>query len=155
MYVVEVYFLNIFDLLSFSICFCFIKQIKIIKFDGWTFLRQNTLTFFWELFMIFLRKTLFFEVCFFESVTEFEFLGTHMSQCQNFRLARYFKNGKGALTLLSMDPSISLLVRPPLRIKNSVLFVPCGKLSFTIVNKLTKNKPVYQSVLVFCDSSCD
>lgn len=101
--------------------------------------------------MIFLRKTLFFEVCFFESVTEFEFLGTHMSQCYNFRLARYFKSGKGALTLLSMDPSISLLVR----IKNSVLFVPCGKPSFTIVNKLTKNKPVYQSVLFFCDSSCD
>lgn len=146
MYVVEVYFLNIFDHLSVSICFCFIKQKLLNLMGGHSW--DRTLLHFLGAFHDFL-------FCFFESVTEFEFLGTHMSQCYNFRLAHYFKSGKGTLTLLSMDPSISLLVRPPLRIKNSVLFVPCGKPSFTIVNKLTKNKPVYQSVLFFCDSSCD
>lgn len=43
--------------------------------------------------MIFLRKTLFFEVCFFESVTEFEFLGTHVAVLK-FSISSLFQKRK-------------------------------------------------------------
>ena len=54
--VVEVYFPNIFDLLSFSVCFCFIIQMRVIEFDGWTFFETEHSHLFGGAFHHFLEK---------------------------------------------------------------------------------------------------